>query len=175
MYIHVCMYVKESIGRSFHAFLGSFMKNRQHSTHSTTRNIPESPKIIYIHMTYIHDIPQWNHEDFSILILNPPMGFKRNIHRYTFQYSFPVFKIGTLVVWPAVDLCVKRHTLLIKSKNEKSKNEKSKNEKSKNEKSKKSNWTTEKKWKVQKVKQHWTTEMFQKARNTLNKKSITIE
>ena len=56
---------------------------------------------------------QWNHGDFSILILNPPMGFKRNIHRYTFQYSFPVFKIGTLVVWPAVDLCVKRHTLLI--------------------------------------------------------------
>ena len=37
--------------------------------------------------------------------------FKRNIHRYTFQYSFPVFKIGTLVVWPAVDLSAKRHTL----------------------------------------------------------------
>ena len=39
------------------------------------------------------------------------MVFKRNIHRYTFQYSFPVFKIGTLVVWPAVDLSAKRCTL----------------------------------------------------------------
>jgi len=37
-------------------------------------------------------------KDFSILILNPPGGFKRNIHRYTFQSSFPVIKIGTLVV-----------------------------------------------------------------------------
>ena len=55
-------------------------------------------------------LAQWNHEDFSILILNMPSMFKRNIHRYTFQYSFPVFKIGTLVVWPAVDLSSKRHT-----------------------------------------------------------------
>ena len=62
------MHVKESIGRSFHAFLGSFMQKSHHSTHSTTRNIPESPKIppkigcvhtyihtyMYIYMVHVH-------------------------------------------------------------------------------------------------------------------------
>jgi len=56
--------------------------------------------------------PQWNHEDFSILIWDLDTRSQRNIHCYTFQSSFPVFKIGTLVVWPAVDLFANRHTLL---------------------------------------------------------------
>ena len=38
---------------------------------------------------------------------------QRNNHRYTLKYSFSVLKIGTLVVWPTVDLSAKRCTLPI--------------------------------------------------------------
>ena len=57
--------------------------------------------------------PQWNHGDFSILILMLPSSIKHYNHRYTSQSSFLVLKIGTLVVWLVVNLSAKRHALLI--------------------------------------------------------------
>ena len=70
-------------------------------------------KIMYVPVCLKDFMSQWNHEDFSGLIRDTPSVSLRNIHIYTFQSSFLVLKIGTLVVWPTVDLSAKRHALSI--------------------------------------------------------------